>query len=158
MATRGFRDVDERLRIARAALVSISRMVNALDSVSHHDEQTGPVQFAELPERSHDARMNPLLVWLTKAHDQNAVVRLVAMFRETLVRRDERAPLGLGKRPEFSVEHPLALGATNIENVVPHAPKFLNGDVGDVLIHQNSHEMSATLSNGVTCSSASEAA
>jgi hypothetical protein len=47
---------------------------------AHDDEQPGPILFSKLPERSHDPRMNPLLVGLSEAHDQNAIVLLVPVL------------------------------------------------------------------------------
>ena len=54
--------------------------MDTLHRVPHDDEQTGPLAFCELPERSHNPRMNPLLVGLSQAHDQDAVVLLVAVL------------------------------------------------------------------------------
>ena len=73
--------------------------MNALHSVAHDDEQTGPVCLCEFSESRQDARVNPLLVRLPQAHDQDPAVLFRAMLDKTFVRRDEHSLLGLGKRP-----------------------------------------------------------
>jgi len=57
-----------------------SRSMDTLHPVAHDDEQTRPIALRELPERSHDPRMNPLLVGLSQTHNQDAVVLLVAVL------------------------------------------------------------------------------
>jgi len=132
--------------------------VDTLNRIAHNYEQAGPIVFGELAERRHNPRVNPLFVGLAQSHDQDAAMLLVAVLGEALVRRDEHPLLGLSKCPKHVVEHPLSLSATNVENVASHRPEFVNGDFRDVLVHQNPHWASTTSSNGVTCSSASEAA
>ena len=57
-----------------------SRSMDTLHGVAHNDEQTGPVAILELPDCSHDPHMNPLLVGLAQAHNQESVMRLVAVL------------------------------------------------------------------------------
>ncbi len=63
----------------------------------------------------------------------------IAVLGETLVGGNEHPPLALRERPKLIVEHPLALGAPDVENVVSQRPEFVDGDVRDVLVHQNPH-------------------
>ncbi len=50
-----------------------------LNRVAHDDEQSRPIALSELPERSHDPRMDPLLIRLSQTHDQDAAMLLVAV-------------------------------------------------------------------------------
>jgi len=121
--------------------------MDALHRVAHDDEQTRPLPLWERPERSHDSCVNTLLVGLSQTHNQKTTMLLIAVFRKTFVRRNERPLFGLGQGPKLVVEHPLAFGAPDIKNVVSHRPEFLNGNVRDVLVDQNLHEVRTTSSS-----------
>jgi hypothetical protein len=58
-----------------------SRSMDTLHPVAHDDEQPRPIALCELSERSHDPCVKPLLVGLSQAHNQHAIVLLVAVLR-----------------------------------------------------------------------------
>ncbi len=97
------------------------------------------------------------LVGLAQANNQNPVMAFSPMLREALIGRDKQALFAKKSRPKHVIIHALIGGASNVENVVTQPAQFLNRSAGDVLIHENLHS-EPTVSRGVTCSSASDAA
>lgn len=54
--------------------------MDTLHRIAHDDEESGPIALSELPECGHDPDMNPLLVGLSQAHHQEAIMRLVPVL------------------------------------------------------------------------------
>ncbi len=63
--------------------------MDTLHRIAHDQQQTRPIALRPLPKRSQNVCVNSLFVGLLQTNDEDAVMRLVAVFREILVRRDE---------------------------------------------------------------------